>query len=239
VEKRKKRENEKRALENRIRVLEEVQRSPTATIRNQLSRTSITAQANLPITPCYTTTASQQRNNIFGQSGGQGNLLYATRPGQTAPRQPPTPQQTTALHARLNNLIHHPDTDAGRAAYRAQLAKWETKHGQNARVTEETPYPLRPGTATVCSGECWICGTNGHRRDQCPITIGSPMCISAKEGAWRRICNTILGAFNKVTAIPVQLVALEQYDYEPGTAWVEELGSHEGEGQGKGEGSSV
>jgi hypothetical protein len=65
------------------------------------------------------------------------------------------------------------------------------------------------------------------------------MRINAKENAWRRICNTILGAANRATAIPVQLVAFEQYEHVPQTDWVEEPDNDGNGEQGKAEGSST
>ncbi|KAG0696996.1 hypothetical protein DFH29DRAFT_782892, partial [Suillus ampliporus] len=55
-----------------------------------------------------------------------------------------------------------PDTTTGQTAYATQLAQWNMKWGENTRVTQETGYPLRPGTATIASSECFTCGTHGH-----------------------------------------------------------------------------
>ncbi|KAG0693541.1 hypothetical protein DFH29DRAFT_816250, partial [Suillus ampliporus] len=59
-------------------------------------------------------------------------------------------------------MVHHPDTNIGRQAYEEQLKQWFTKYGQNGRVTESTQFPLRPGSAMICSGECFKCGAHGH-----------------------------------------------------------------------------
>ncbi|KIO01834.1 hypothetical protein M404DRAFT_39017, partial [Pisolithus tinctorius Marx 270] len=55
-----------------------------------------------------------------------------------------------------------PNDEEGQRKYMAQLTAWITKHGDSAWVTEYTPYPLKPGTAMVCSGECFRCGTHRH-----------------------------------------------------------------------------
>ncbi|KAG2349706.1 hypothetical protein BDR05DRAFT_843714, partial [Suillus weaverae] len=55
-----------------------------------------------------------------------------------------------------------PDTTAGRAAYDNQLKQWFVKYGQTGRVTKSTQFPLCPGSAMICSGECFKCGAHGH-----------------------------------------------------------------------------
>jgi hypothetical protein len=139
VDKRKKRESERRAIENRIRILEAAQQSPTAGIRAQMTRTSITNQQTTSLAP---TAPVRPNDAVFGQGGRRGNLAFALRARQPPPRQSSTPQQVAALRARLNTLLHHPDTEAGRMAYRTQIAEWDAQHGRETRITEETLYPL-------------------------------------------------------------------------------------------------
>ena len=171
VKKGKKREKERLAVENCLRLLEAAQSSPTAGIHTQLSHTTLTPlQSSIPA-PQFTTTSCTPNNTFTSQTGGQGNLTFATCPN-TQTRTPMSMAQIDVLRNCLNTLPHHPDNDAGRAAYQRQLVDWDTKYGSQARVTEEMPYPLRPGTTTVCTAEWWNCGTNGHRCDACPIPIG-------------------------------------------------------------------
>ncbi|KAG1760456.1 hypothetical protein EDD22DRAFT_765284, partial [Suillus occidentalis] len=54
------------------------------------------------------------------------------------------------------------DTATGQAAYEEQLRQWRNKWGSGARCSEHTPFPLTPGTAQICSGECFRCGAHGH-----------------------------------------------------------------------------
>ena len=236
VAKRKKEDDKRHALENRLRILEAVQQSPTAGIRTQMNRTSISMQQ----TPAqYPAALRRTKETVFEQGGGQGTL-FTLRVGQAPATCPtPTPQQIAALQGRLNMLPHHPNTEGGRAAYCLQVVEWERKHGQGARATEETPYPLRPGTAPVCAGECWICGMTRHRRDRCQIQPGNPACISQRENLWHCICGTMLGPINWENTTPVQHVAVDQYGYALGTPWAAELEPTEVTKQVKEEGSSA
>ncbi|KAG2349504.1 hypothetical protein BDR05DRAFT_847801, partial [Suillus weaverae] len=54
------------------------------------------------------------------------------------------------------------DTDAGQTAYNKQQRQWAARWGEGARCIESTPFPLTPGTAQICSGECFRCGAHGH-----------------------------------------------------------------------------
>lgn len=74
-------------------------------------------------------------------------------------------------------MPHHPDNAAGRAAYEEQLKQWFSANGQDGRVTEETPFPLRPGSAMICSGECFQCGAHGHIAAECPTPEASQLSI--------------------------------------------------------------
>ncbi|KAI6013435.1 hypothetical protein PISMIDRAFT_105424, partial [Pisolithus microcarpus 441] len=53
--------------------------------------------------------------------------------------------------------------------YSAQLTAWTAKHGEMTPIMEHTPYPLRPGTAAICSGECFRCSSHGHGSRNCPF----------------------------------------------------------------------
>jgi hypothetical protein len=76
---------------------------------------------------------------------------------------------------------HQPDTDAGQATYRCQLAQWSAIRAANDPVTRTTPVPLGPGTAAVCSGECYRCGTHSHRVALCPIPDGHVNQLTPEE----------------------------------------------------------
>lgn len=157
---------------------------------------------NVPQTTAATYTAQPARSNP--------QYRYRTTPPMqsTAPRQPLTLAEKDLLYSMLNTLPHHPDTPAGNAAWLAQIIQWDSTHGgQNGRVTHQTPFPLKPGTAMICSGECFRCGTHGHNGSQCPIPPGEG--LSRRETAWRAICSINLGGLNRAVAPGIHLVELE------------------------------
>ncbi|KDQ49051.1 hypothetical protein JAAARDRAFT_114331, partial [Jaapia argillacea MUCL 33604] len=61
-----------------------------------------------------------------------------------------------------------PDTEAGLAAYELQRKEWARQYGLQTRVDHAKPYPLYPGTAGICTGECYRCATHGHPSNNCP-----------------------------------------------------------------------
>ncbi|KAF9543848.1 hypothetical protein CPC08DRAFT_770162 [Agrocybe pediades] len=83
-------------------------------------------------------------------------------------------------------LPHHPNTPAGVAAYKAQIAQWNSSNA-GLSPNELRPYPLSPGTAPVMSGECWKCGMVGHRSSECSATAKVPLL----EEKWRSIAASI------------------------------------------------
>ncbi|KIK13140.1 hypothetical protein PISMIDRAFT_119445, partial [Pisolithus microcarpus 441] len=83
-------------------------------------------------------------------------------------------------------------------------------------ITEHTPYPLRPGMAAICLGECFRCGSHGHGSRNCPIPEGDPARLSHNETAWRALCNRTLGPFNKSTAYHVRLIVLDDQGNKAG-----------------------
>ena len=94
VKKKKKEDDTHCALENRICILETIQQSPMAFIRSQMSQTSISSQQ----TPRqYPANARHTNEAVFGQSGGQGNLLSPCVRQTPAACLTPNPQQIAAL----------------------------------------------------------------------------------------------------------------------------------------------
>ena len=162
-------------------------------------------------------TSTVPANPFTNTSGGSSNLFV---PKNTRP--PPTQADKTALLARLQKYPHHPDTEAGRQAHQAQQAEWVKTHGIAAIVTENTPYPLRPGTCPVNSGECFTCGLLGHLGRRDGSTCGGNRALNSREQTWRAICSCILKETR--TAANIQLVEIDDY----GTTWQEVQGKEEG-----------
>ena len=218
---RKKETEDKDALRRRVQQLEKLTASPTAPLRQQMTTLGIgntpqPLQQSAPVSP----------NPFTGNTGGQGNLFYTT-PTRNAPqsnntRPPATQADRAALLACLQKYPHHPDTEAGRQAHQAQQADWARTHGLNALVTESTPYPLRPGTLPVGSGECFTCGFTGHMGRRDGSTCGSNRALHPREQAWRSICSRILRQTRQ--AANIQLIAVDDY----GTTWQDMQGNGEG-----------
>ena len=123
--------------------------SPTARIRNQMSRATITAGPNQNIS-CPTTLPADP----LSANGGQGNLFSPTNASNRAP---PTEVQKTALCARIAVFPMQPNTPAGSDSYRDQCHAWLTTFRASQNVNELTGFPLQPGGVPPGLGECYIC----------------------------------------------------------------------------------
>ena len=221
------RNKEQAAIDQRLRTLETLSRSPTAPLRQQLSTVTI---SNQPTIRNPQTIGDPFTNN----GGGRGNLAFTTNPAtarQTKPpfsgqnpRPPATPEQKADIRLLLNRFPHHPDTQAGRQAHQAQQAEWVKMFGYGSKVTEKTPYPLRPGTAPVNSGECFTCGQQGHlgarTGETCEALGYQP--LHPCEQQWRVICSRILK--EPKTTANVHFIAIDDY----GTTLQEMQGNEEG-----------
>lgn len=226
VEAWKKEQSEQDTIKKRIQFLEKLSASPTAPLRHQMTSFNIgNPQQSSPQAPRQATTPSV--NPFNGTTGGSGNLFYPsaspTKPSQnTTPRPPATQADRAALLVALQKYPHHPVSEAGRKAHQAQQADWIKAHGLNAVVTESTPYPLRPGTSSVGSGECFTCGFQGHMGRRDGSTCGGNRALHPHEQTWRAICSRILRQTR--VAANVQMVAVDDY----GTTWQDVQGNEEG-----------
>jgi hypothetical protein len=93
------------------------------------------------------------------------------------------------------------------------------------------PIPLKPGTADVCTSECFKCGTHRHRAAWCKLPETHPNHLSREEATWRVICRAGLRPINKATTVKVHLVLSEQEEAQ--TEWdVGTSDSKQGNGNG-------
>jgi hypothetical protein len=218
----KKEQEEQDTIKKRIQQLEKLTASPTAPLRHQMTSFSIgNSQSNSTQAP-----RQASGNPFVGTTGGRGNLFQPAQTGTPSQSGNTRPQATqadkAALLVCLQKYPHHPDTEAGRHAHRAQQADWVKTHSLGTLITESTPYPLRPGTMPVGSGECFTCGLAGHMGKKDGSTCGGNRALHPHEQTWRAICSRIFrqtrGAAN------IQLVTVDDY----GTTWQEVQGNEEG-----------
>jgi hypothetical protein len=218
----KKEQEEQKAFLKRLQQLEKLTNSPTAPLRQQMM------SFNLGNTPPIANQQQRQAptNPFVGTTGGQGNLFQAaqarTSSQSNTTRPPATQADRTALIAAIKKYPQHPDTEAGRKAHQAQQADWVKTHGIGAFITESTPYPLRPGTLAVGSGECFTCGFSGHMGRRDGSTCGGNRALHVHEQTWRAICSRILRQTR--VAASIQMVAVDDY----GTTWQKVQGNEDG-----------
>ncbi|TFY76463.1 hypothetical protein EWM64_g7551 [Hericium alpestre] len=142
-----------------------------------------------------------------------------------------TPEQRNLLRASIAALPHHPNTDAGIAAYHAQLAHFAATHGNRPYIDERLPVPLRPGTAPLRSGECFRCGIiTNHRAGNCRVPLDQQ--LPRNEIVWRSFCTRFLGIEGN-GGPRVQLVTSET-EFAPRISWADQLALIDEQGNGSG-----
>jgi hypothetical protein len=180
----KEREADKQAIAARLAQLESgrsvIPASPTAAIRGQMSCTTISLNT---VSGGRQTGTAQ---NPFNTGGGCRNLF--TPAAQCAPA---TEAQKQALCLKIADHPLQPDTPDGQNAYHSQCCTWKEHSSVDYKATEMTGFPLHPGSAPVCSGECYACGKTGHNCSNCTATGTS--LANPQEQAWRAICGSMLG----------------------------------------------
>jgi len=186
--------------------------NPISDLTTQLSRTAISNTQTTPST------------SLPRQFPQQLNPTHQTGPRLSTVA---TEDEKTIVRANITKYAHHPSTAEGRTSYFEQLRTWKTVHGENAPITMHTPFPLRPGTAQVCSGECYTCGMQGHRGVDC-TAVGTTK-IPSQESRWRALCGRCLGRNRRD-----QTVAINHVTEAGEFAW-----AGYGEEQGNGEGPLV
>jgi hypothetical protein len=208
-------------LKTRLRMLEARPLQTITTLTQQMAAMNVGGGGNQ-----QTTNMNNGARGVF-PNGGQQRRATPPNAGPRPQPQPNTPELQVRVRASVMAMTQHPDMPEGRLAHKEQQLEWARKHGATTWVTEDMPYPLRPGTMPVCSGECYRCGTLGHRAMECPTPKENQLI--QKEQAWRSICARVLGNQGMVG---IQWVVTS--DYRTG----EEVAVVNGE-QGNGEGLSV
>jgi hypothetical protein len=228
------RDKERREIEKaqnlRIAKLENKQADPVEVLCLQMQRATI-SQANTPssaVTNVQTRPPSNMNmqhntlpnptNNVSARR--QIRYVAANQNTMQHPRnQPPTQEEHDLMKTRVNELPHQPDTEDGHTAYGEQIRQWEVQWGRGARCTEQSPYPLTPGMAQVCSGECFRCRVHGHIGPECQMPVDDQ--LPKNELIWRGLSTCILGTFNRATALQINIVFDNVYVGEQG----KEIGS--------------
>ncbi|KIO05675.1 hypothetical protein M404DRAFT_25371 [Pisolithus tinctorius Marx 270] len=141
---------------------------------------------------------------------------FTIQQGRQAPA-PLTDTQKEIICNNVNKLTHHVADPGGWRVYEAQLTAWMQTYGEATRVAEHTLFPLRPGTAAVCSGECYKCRTHGHTSHNCPIPPRDRMHLDPRETAWRVMCNQALGPINRAMVTDIRLVIEDEQGKEDGS----------------------
>jgi hypothetical protein len=223
--------------ENRLRNLENAAarqtlvQSPTAAVRQSFNRTHISVPQPSSPSPqrALPMITSPPQADIFG-GGAARTRLFAYQPSKPpVSPQPVTPIQRATLpqsayrdpRVRLldlqrNLLTHHPDSETGWAAYRAQVVAWHHKYGQypQASPNEFKPYPLTPGTQPISSGACFNCGGKHgaakHMQFDCPVKR-LPGSVPAAKRAFRSVaavCYGLIRGPQAPTAAPVRNISI-------------------------------
>ncbi|KAJ7458894.1 hypothetical protein FB451DRAFT_1563775 [Mycena latifolia] len=148
----------------------------------------------------------------------------------------PIPPGTEAQKARLRQIMtdHNarqpPDTPEGRTRYAAQVADWTSKNGHipaDSVAIWSTGYPISPGTALPCSGECWRCGVCTYPVHRvCPAPL-----IPVLERKYRATCGTWFGRLHAGAAQGGAGVNYVETVEVEGVPW-QEAGGGEGEAAG-------
>ena len=143
------------------KIMQRVQRMETA---NQATATDLVAQLqHLTIGQVAIARApsNQSRAALPVPSTSKQCAIQHT-PHRSTQNALPTEELKSTVKLGLEWYPHQQVNEEGQKEYLAQLATWMAKHGKATRISEHTPYPLKPGMAVICSGECFRCGTHGH-----------------------------------------------------------------------------
>lgn len=139
--------------------------------------------------------------------------------GAPAQRPRPTDAQKEQLRVVLRECVRrvNPDTVEGRAQYARDIASWTQRYGQIARADlhlETTGYPLTPGIAAPCSGECWRCGVGTSPPHAKNAAGCARPALPSLETAIRALGGSWLGRTDLQPPTPIHHVEVEGPWYE-------------------------
>ncbi|KAJ6572837.1 hypothetical protein DFH09DRAFT_1362366 [Mycena vulgaris] len=211
-----------KSMSEMTRVMQNVRLA--AASQQQAPRTTATTSA-----PATNQNASAANQTVAGGGGGGGGLRL---------RRDPIPVGTDEQRERLRKIMTDGNATqalsnpTGLALYATQIADWNRANGHIAPESLaiwSTGYPLSPGTAKPCSGECWKCGVCSYPPHKtCPAPL-----IPVLERKYRAYCGTWFGRLHTpvTTMNYVDTVEIE------GVPWVQGGGAENGGGpEGFGQG---
>jgi hypothetical protein len=204
---------ENRARDDAVAILQQqiaqmplrAQTGTTATARPSYRATPTTLAGNpLPTSPNIAMSMQRQYGAPVAPSRG----AMVSRP----------PLTRALILEKVAATPQRPNTEAGRRLYDADIENWHRTYG-NEPPSLDRPYPIRPGTATAGTGECFSCGTvtepphTGH-------TCTSTTPIRPYETRWRQIVTSMLRRVNQFrpTPMPVQYIWPMTTPPQPGYA---------------------
>ncbi|KAJ7604540.1 hypothetical protein FB45DRAFT_1080867 [Roridomyces roridus] len=167
------------------------------------------------------------------QRGGVGNARVARvamgRGGNTA-----LPGATEATKTQLLAALEgsytrqHPDTQAGKTAYAADVRAW---HARNPNASIDTAplwvtgFPLTPGTDKPRTGECWTCGKRTRPTHNARDCTGTR--VPEMERRFRTLAGVWLGMDVPPRATPVVTVNVVEVEAQPVQWWEDGEGARE------------
>nr|GAT42670.1 predicted protein [Mycena chlorophos] len=184
VETAKEQKEREAAIEKRLASAEkQMPMTPVSKMASRLSSTVL----NTPRSSNTGSSSTTGRDLFAASGGGQGSIRFARVESLSE-------DGMKKLRALVDRAQPPPNTAQGRDLYRRQMEAWTLQYGalgSRRPPLEEIGYPLTPGTALLCSGECFTCGqltAPPHRKPDCKAEP-----VPREEGSFRAACMRHLG----------------------------------------------
>lgn len=121
---------------------------------------------------------------------------------------PRVPLTRAQILEKVSALPQRANTEVGRRLYEADVAVWHRTFGEGTAPALERPYPLKPGTTAVGSGECFSCGLVTD-----PPHVGSTCTtketLRPHETRWRQL---VAGMLRRAAQFRPQVFAVATED---------------------------